>query len=136
MIKIKLNDAEGHGYWLYDDGQFVLALKAKPSVGPQFKIIAWLRKGVFALSHPHWHEKDQCWYISRLPLLKTAAFGIKIIQLKEEIEGFVHPRVLTSRNAQWHSTGYEVKLKLLPKDLQKTQEAAVEVWRGGGNGRG
>jgi hypothetical protein len=129
VIKVKLKDAEGHGYWLYDDGQFILALKEKPSVGPQFRIIAWLRKGVFALSHPYWHEQNKCWYVSRFPLLKTAAFGIKIVQVKEEPGGYVHPRVLTSRNVQWHSTGFEWKLVLLPKDLQKTQEAAVAHWK-------
>ena len=133
MIKVKLKDAEGHGYWWYEDGQFVLALKEKPAVGAQARTIAWLRKGVYALSHPHWHQQHQCWYIARLPLLKTQTFGIEIIQVNETVDGetytgFVHPKLLTKRNKQWHSTGYEIQLQLKPKDLRETREEAEEYW--------
>lgn len=133
-IKVKMKDVEGNGYWLYEDGQFVLALKEKPTVGAQFRTIAWLKKGVYALSHPHWHNQQSCWFVARYPLLKTAAFGIKVIYVREEVDdtvykGFVHPRLLTNRNVQWHSTGYEVQLKLQPKDLKKTMEEAVEYWK-------
>jgi hypothetical protein len=133
MIKVKMKDAEGHGYWLYEDGQFVLALRDKPAVGAQFRTIAWLRKGVYALSHPHWHKQHSCWYPSRFPLLKTVSYGIEIIFVNELVDGetfsgFVHPKVLTKRNVQWHSTGYEIQLKLMPKDLKKTKEEATEYW--------
>lgn len=134
MIRIRMTDAEGHGYWLYDDGQFVLALKEKPAVGIQFRTIAWLKKGVFSFRHLYWHKEHKCWYPSRFPMLKTQAFGIKIGYVQEtvdgeEFKGFVHPRVLTKRNVIRHSTGYEAQLKLLPKDLKKTREEAVEVWK-------
>jgi hypothetical protein len=133
MIKVKLKDKEGHGYWLYEDGQFVLALKEKPSVGVQFKTIAWLKKGIYSARHLNWNKEHSCWYIARLPLLKTTSFGIRIIYVEETVDdtvykGFVHPRVLTSRDKQWHSTGYEKQLKLLPKDLKKTKELAEEFW--------
>lgn len=133
MIKVKLKDAEGHGYWLYDDGQFVLALKEKPIVGAQFRTTAWLKKGVLDLRNTHWHKQHQCWYPSRFPLIKTVSFGIEIVHIDTdgadtEANGFVHPRVLTNRNVRWHSTGYEVQLKLLPTDLCETREEAEEIW--------
>lgn len=134
MIRIRMTDAEGHGYWLYDDGQFVLALKEKPVVGVQFRTTGWLRKGVLSLRHLYWHKENKCWYTSRFPMMKTKSFGIKIVYVQElvdgeELKGFVHPRILTKRNSTRHSTGYEVQLKLLPKDLKKTREEAIEYYQ-------
>lgn len=129
MITTRMKDKEGNGYWLYDDGQFVLALKDKPTVGAQFRTIAWLKKGIYDLRNTHWHKQHSCWYPARFPLIKTVSFGIEIVHLDAEGgQGFVHPRVLTNRNKQWHSTGYEIQLKLLPDDLCETREEAEAIW--------
>lgn len=134
MIKVKLQDAEGHGYWLYEDGQFVLALKDKPAVGIQCRVVAWLRNGVLSLRHLVWHRKNKCWYPARFPLMKTTSFGIQIVYVEakdgegNEYKGWVHPRVLTRRGDVYHSTGYERQVKLLPTDLKSTRKLAEKVW--------
>jgi hypothetical protein len=135
VVTISLKDVDGNGYWLYDDGQFVLALKEKPPVGAQFRTIAWLKKGVYDLRNTHWHKQQSCWYPARFPLIKTVSFGIEIVHLDMEDgkgrpwKGFVHPRVLTRRDSRWHSTGYEEQLMLLPSDLSKTRGEAELYWK-------
>lgn len=134
MIKVKMTDSEGHGYWLYEDGQFVLALKNKPTAGVQFKTKGWLRKGILSLHDLPWNERGKCWHMFRFPLIKTKSFGIRMVYIEGFDEkgnvkkGWVHPRVLTGREDTYHPTGYEKQVKIFPKDLHKTFDEAIRAW--------
>lgn len=136
MIKLRMKDKDGNGYWLHDDGQMVLALKEIPPVGVQHRTIAWLlRNGVYDLRHTRWNPRYDAWYPARFPLIKTVSFGIKVVHIEAgelegiEAKGFVHPKVLTHRDERLHSSGYEEQLQLKPSDLCETIEEAEEIWK-------
>lgn len=141
---IKLVSKEGHTYVLYDDGKLFLILKKTPPSGKKERMLGTVRHGVFNAQGAIWYKKKKCWMLARFPLVKTGKLGIRIVRLMELateqgslFSGYMHPKLLLYRANQNKSAyqrqeyGYETQVKLLPQDIQPTEEMAVrkfEKW--------